>query len=221
MKFSIRKQYTASLLFEIEAETLLKAMEAAVARKADLQGASLWRANLQGAILQGANLRGANLWEANLWEANLAGADLRGANLRGANLREADLWGADLRGAKGIVPERCTPLLMLLDQPGQIRAYKLVDDNMQGRFNGGITYTVGQVYAVPNADTDIQLDCAPGINLATLDWCLREWREGYHILIAEFTAQDIAAIPTATDGKFRVRRCRIVGEKNLSALVLA
>ena len=46
-----------------------------------------------------ANLRGANLYGANLREANLRGADLRGANLYGANLREADLRGANLYGA--------------------------------------------------------------------------------------------------------------------------
>lgn len=49
---------------------------------------------------------------------------------------------------------------------------------------------------------------------------MREWKTGYKILIAEFTAKDIAAIPTATDGKFRVFRCKIVGEKDLKALGL-
>jgi hypothetical protein len=49
---------------------------------------------------------------------------------------------------------------------------------------------------------------------------MREWKEGYHILIAEFTVADIAAIPIATDGKFRVRRCKIVGEKDLAEIGL-
>jgi hypothetical protein len=35
----------------------------------------------------------------------------------------------------------------------------------------------------------------------------------------EFTAADIAAIPLATDGKFRLRRCKVVGEKDITALV--
>ena len=64
------------------------------------------------------------------------------------------------------------------------------------------------------------MKCAAGVNLATLDWCIRELSAGYRILIAEFEAKDIAAIPTATDGKFRVRRCLIVGEKNLAELDL-
>jgi hypothetical protein len=44
---------------------------------------------------------------------------------------------------------------------------------------------------------------------------MREWSAGYRILIAEFEAADIAAIPIGSDGKFRVFRCTIVGEKDL------
>ena len=49
---------------------------------------------------------------------------------------------------------------------------------------------------------------------------MKVWREGMHILIAEFRAEDIAAIPTSTDGKFRVSRCKIVGEKDLKEIGL-
>jgi len=152
--------------------------------------------------------------------AYLTGADLSGADLSGANLSGAYLYVANLSGAKGVDPYRCTPLLMLLDQPGKIRAYKLVDANGVGPFNGGITYCVGKSYEVNNADTDAGVACAAGINLATLDWCMNEWKQGYRILIAEFTAKDIAAIPTSTDGKFRVHRCEIVGEKDVRQLSL-
>jgi len=76
MKFTIRSRFNDSVMFEIEADSFVKAVES---KKADLSGA---------------NLRGADLRD-----ANLRGADLRGANLRGADLRDADLYGADLRGA--------------------------------------------------------------------------------------------------------------------------
>jgi len=49
---------------------------------------------------------------------------------------------------------------------------------------------------------------------------LREWYVGRRILVAEFTATDIAAIPVGSDGKFRVFRCRIVAEKTLAELGL-
>jgi len=153
--------------------------------------------------------------KANLWGANLRGADLRGADLWGANLR-----GANLRGAKGINPYAITPLLMLKDQIGKIRAYKLVNEKGEGPYNGGIIYEVGKTYKEPKANTNEDKQCAAGINLASLDWCISAWHKGYRILIAEFTARDIAAIPVATDGKFRVTKCKIVAEKNLTEIGL-
>ena len=152
--------------------------------------------------------------------SDLTGANLRGANLRGANLSGADLRGADLYGAKNISKYLCTPLLMLLDQPGPIRAYKLVNKKNVGPFNGGIVYKVGKTYKEPKANLNEADQCGAGINLATLDWCMKEWQDGYKILVAEFTAKDIAAIPTATDGKFRVKKCKIVGEKSLEEIGL-
>ena len=141
------------------------------------------------------------------------------ANLSRANLSRANLSGATLSRATGIQPERSTPLLMLLDQPGAIRAYKLVDAQGVGPFNGGVTYRVGESVRVKKANTDPTEHCAAGINVATLDWCLANWQEGYRILIVEFTAKDIAAIPTATDGKFRLHRCLVVAEKDITALI--
>lgn len=44
----------------------------------------------------------------------------------------AGLYGASLDGAKGINPNLCTPLRILLEQPGKIRAYKLVKSSGEG-----------------------------------------------------------------------------------------
>jgi len=132
----------------------------------------------------------------------------------------ANLSLADLRSAKGIDAYRSTPLLMLLDQPGKIRAYKLVNDKNEGPYNGGIVYEMKKTVEVKDANKDVAEHCGAGVNVATLDWCIKEWKEGYRILILEFTAKDIAAIPTATDGKFRLFRARVVGEKNLVDLGL-
>lgn len=147
------------------------------------------------------------------------GANLYGAYLYGAYLRGADLSGANLSWAKGVSAELVTPLLILLEQPGKIRAYKVVNANNEGHLNGGLKYEIGSTVSVDNAETDINKDCGAGIHVATLDWCLCEWREGYKILILEFEAKDIAAIPTATDGKFRLHRATVVGEKDISKLV--
>ena len=204
MKVEINHRFTGAVLFSMETESIKLCVEAAVRSSAYLRGADLSGADLSGADLRGAYLRGAYL---------------RGADLSGADLRGADLSGADLRGAKGINKLRYTPLMILLDQPGKIRAYKLVKANGEGPYNGGIIYEVGKSYSVKDADcTDEQ--CAAGINLATLDWCMGYWADGYRILVAEFTAKDIASIPIATDGKFRVHRCEIVAEKDLKEIGL-
>src|SRR3990167_4090239 len=188
--------------------------------EANLSGADLFRANLSRANLSEANLYGANLSEANLYGANLSradlyGADLSGANLSGANLSGANLSRANLSRAKNFSKYMVTPLLFLLDQPGPIRAYKLINKLGEVPFNGGINYLIGENFVDSDIDMNENLQCGKGINLATLDWCMKEWKKDYLILVMEFRVEDIAAIPTATDGKFRVRQCKRVGEKDL------
>ena len=181
-------------------------------RGANLRGADLGVANLRGADLGVANLREANLRGANLWGADLWGADLRGADLGGANLGGANLREADLREARGFAPERVNDLLILLDQVGPIRAYKLVDSEYQSpiQSSGKLTYRVGETVEA-KANTDSRVDCGAGVNVATLPWCLSNWRSGYRILVCEFKRSDIAAIPVG-DGKFRVGKCKVVRE---------
>jgi hypothetical protein len=113
---------------------------------------------------------------------------------------------------------------MLKDQPGPIRAYKLINAEGEGPYKGGINYLTNDTFHA-EANMDINAHCGTGINLATLDWAMREWREGYRILIMEFTAKrkdgsDNICVPTATDGKFRVHECRRAGEVDLRAIGL-
>ncbi|MFA6168383.1 MAG: pentapeptide repeat-containing protein [Gemmatimonadaceae bacterium] len=187
-----------------------------------LGGADLSRANLSRANLSGAYLSRADLSGADLSRANLSGADLSGADLSGADLSRADLSGADLSRANGVNQWRSQPLMMLLDQPGKIRAYKLVDADGNSPMckQQGCTpihYEIGKDYAIP-ADTDADRDCSHGLNVASMDWCLKERQDGWRVLIVEFEAADIACIPKASDGKFRVHRCTVVGEKDLSEM---
>jgi len=146
---------------------------------------------------------------------SLSGANLSGADLSRANLSRADLSGANLSGAKGITPHQYTPLLMLCEQPAVIRAYKLVTADGVGPFNGGIKYEMGQEYLVADANCDPLQDCGAGINVATMDWCLKNWQGGYRILVVEFTKDDIAAIPYGSDGKFRLKKCKVVREVDM------
>ena len=148
------------------------------------------------------------------------GANLYGANLSRANLFGANLSGANLFGAIGVNKNLCTPLTILLDQPGKIRAYKLVTQEGFGPYYPEINYLKGKTFSVDNYD-ESDNQCGAGISLATLDWCMREWQKGCRILVMEFTAEDIVSIPAATDGKFRVKKCKRVGEKDLKEIGLA
>jgi hypothetical protein len=93
------KKIDGTIIWEGEAETVLQAVQAAIASGANLVGANLDGANLDGANLIEANLIGASLRWAKLGGANLVGANLVGANLRWANLGGAKLSGADFSGA--------------------------------------------------------------------------------------------------------------------------
>ena len=141
-----------------------------------------------------------------------------------ADLSRANLFRADLCGAKGVNKLLATPLYLLLEQVGKIRAYKLVNAVYEGKTYGGIRFKVGKSYTEPECDFDESEDCAAGINLATLDWCLARHEEGDHVLVAEFSkrhkGEDNICIPLASTGKFRVKHCRIVREKSLKELGL-
>ena len=167
----------------------------------------------------------ADLSYSDLRDSDLRGAGLRGADLRGADLRGADLRGSDLRGSRGISPEQCQPLLLLQYQVGKIRAFKVVTGNFESPCAEiKLVYTIGSMVEVADVNDNPDYDCGAGINLATLDWCLKTYRgelqEGkFRLLLCEFTAADIVAIPHASDGKFRVRRCKVIKEIDASEWV--
>lgn len=190
------------------------------ASNADFTGVEMSGTRATSAKLVGTNFRNANLADTDLSWSDLSYADLSKSNLAGANLRETNLLGvylsdARLARAKNFSKYLTTPLYAMHDQPGAIRAYKLVNRDYEGTVVGGIVYEIGKTYSEPNADTDETEPCGRGIHLATLDWCLKQKRSSDKILIAEFTAADIAAIPIGSDGKFRVKKCTIVGEKRV------
>ena len=191
----------------------------AIFNKANLSSANLYGANLYGANLSSANLYGANLSSADLYGANLYGANLSSANLYGANLSSANLYGANLYGAKGFNKYLIDHLRILLDQPGDIVAYKLTTATNEGPHYKGLIYIEGAILEA-KANPDETIHCSYGISVATLPYCMKEWKPGYKIKMVKFRAENIIAIPIGTDGKFRVNKCEVLGEKNLVELGL-
>jgi len=184
-------------------------------RYANLRYANLCNANLHNADLRYANLCNANLRYANLCNANLRYANLCNASLRYASLRYTDLRYTDLCNAEGINKFTTSPLHGMRLATGTLNGFKLVGENYQGKHRGGVEYKIGETIRIKKADCeyDENVQCGAGINLATLDWCLKEKTgDSQKILLCEFTAKDIVAIPLGTDGKFRVERCRVIRE---------
>lgn len=113
-------------------------------------------------------------------------------------------------------------LMLLLEQPGPLRAYKVVNsDYTSPYFAGeGIIYSVGSEVSSNEADYNPHEDCGKGINVATLAWIHKTVeREGWHkhfyrIVVIEFMPEDIAAIPMKGAGKFRITRGKVVRELN-------
>jgi len=154
---------------------------------------------------------------ADLQEANLRGANLRGANLRGANLRGADLRGADLQGAdlQETIYEDINWLAYIGIVPtttGKARAYKLINKDGEGIYQGGINYLQADSFEVEAVDKDVDEQCSYGVNLATFAWCIRASQsQTNRLLLMEFNVKD-AVCPVNSNGKFRVKKCKKIGE---------
>ena len=155
------------------------------------------------AYLSGAYLSGADLRSAYLSGADLSGADLRSANLSGADLTDTLLSNIDWLPYIGIVP----------DSKGKARAYKVINAQGEGCFQGGINYLKDKTVTVEDWSNDVTVHCAKGVNLATFQWCLNAKQEGYHLLMMEFdVSPSNVCVPLGTDGKFRVKTATRVGE---------
>jgi len=179
-------------------------------RGANLQDAYLQWANLQDAYLQWANLRGAYLQGADLRDANLRGANLRGANLQDAYLQGADLRGADLQDAKYKEPLFLCDLysLKLLPENTVLTFWKYLRNGLSPYQD--MKYEVGKTYKFKSYNSDESQQCGEGGNVATLMWCLKDDLEANQFIEVKFKVKDIVAIPYVTDGKFRVKKLKVL-----------
>src|SRR3990167_3565139 len=130
----------------------------------------------------------------------------QGANLRGANLR-----GANLRGAKNLSPLYWDNLNILRMQKGKLRAFKYLNGDESPIDDKKLTYKVDKTVIEKDYDDSDLVSCSKGLNVATLEWCLREGNiESNNFIEVEFKASDIVAIPYNSDGKFRVKKLKVI-----------
>jgi len=187
-------------------------------RNANLQGANLQGANLQYAKLQGANLRYAKLQDANLQDANLQDANLRYAKLQDANLQYANLQYANLRSAK----------LQDTNLSGVTKLYSQIDLLKQLGFKfskrGLVVYkSFSENYYKPaywknrkilreNVLFNRTINCACGVNVATLKWCERQCNNQIFKCLIKWKWLMGICVPYNSDGKIRAERVKILEE---------
>jgi len=192
---------------------------------ADFSSADLNYANLRDVDFRKVSFRDAVLEHADLYGASLEGANLRYTNLAYADLRNANLCGVNLCGAFldkarigywefGEVSWAFPGLYILKMQPPEtrLRAWKYLVDGKSPYFD--FHYEVGKAYAVKDYSADERLSCAEGFNVATLQWCFEDidgaLANEFEFIEVEFCVKDIVAIPFASDGKFRVKRLKVI-----------
>ena len=153
-----------------------------------------------------------DLTGADLSEVDLTRVNLSGANLTGANLSEADLTRVNLSGAENIPFQFHSNLNILKFQKGTLTAFKYLNSNLTSPYKN-FQYEIGKEYICDDYDNDERILCSKGFNVATLEWCLQETncdvKNKVYVEI-EFKAEDIIAIPYNSNGKFRLKKMKIV-----------
>jgi hypothetical protein len=222
MKFQIKNRYNNSILFEVEVDSFVKAVEAAIRQRAALSGADLFGADLSGAALFGADLSGADLSGADLSGAALSGADLSGADLFRADLSETNLFRADLSGANlfranlfranlsGANLYKAKNLVKIMGvEPGNFywkRFEKGLKNNDYQFYVGLNTLREGEVFA-----SDDRVVCShPGFHFASRSWCAVNYPD--RPLEAHIRIPEDAQInePWTTDGKASADKIEII-----------
>ena|SRR5688572_4755367 len=127
-----------------------------------------------------------------------------------------------------IAVERNLKRLAKLKSNTVIIAYKVVHSDggppyYRGRGGTEHKYTVGAIITEPNFNSDRHNDCGAGLNVGTLDWCLKKYTRSVGsyppraaLTTVAFLPTDIACVPNQTDGKFRLKRLLVVSSKLLN-----
>jgi hypothetical protein len=96
---------------------------------------------------------------------------------------------------------------------GRVRAYKYTDKDAESPImSPKLKYVPGKDYEIKDANTDPASNCHTGINVADYSWAKGNTHGENRLFAFEFDVEDIAAVPTYTDGKFRVKRCKCIEE---------
>lgn len=187
--------------------------------------------NLSDVNFEGCNLKScyfayslalnSNFNNADVSYSDFTSSFLRDSTFVGANVQGIKTCRANLTGVVGINKANYSPTKLLIDgMVGTIQAYKLVTDEYTGIHYPGLYYTPGAVFENMKADKNEDNGCSFGINLATLPWCISNYRPGMRIMRVSFDRSQLACVPYDIEGVIRVTGCRVLEEVDLYTLGL-
>ena len=158
--------------------------------------------------------RNSDLSYSDLRNSDLSNSDLSYSNLSNSNLSYSNLSYSNLSNAKFKEPLFLPDLYSLKGQPPEtvLRFWKYLKNGKSPYQH--FKYEVDKEYEFDDYSADEQESCAKGGNVATLVWCLKDSSVADEFIEVEFKVSDIVAIPYATDGKFRVKRFKVIRKIN-------
>jgi hypothetical protein len=227
MKIEIKHRLTGSILFSIETDSMRLAVEAAIKQKADLRYANLRYADLRYADLSyanlryadlryadlsSANLRYANLSYANLSYANLSYANLRSADLSSANLRYADLSSANLSYANlSYAKNILSQSKYMQENFKKTKIGFIVYKTFNSRYPQNTSWTIEKKSIIEEVvNPDRTIDCACGVNVATLDRIKKEAAGDIWQCLIKWEWLAGVVVPYHTDGKIRAEKVQLI-----------
>jgi len=178
-------------------------------RNADLSWANLEDANLRNTDLSDANLTWADFSDANLTWADLSGASLRNTDLSNAILSNTILRNTNLSGAKGLL----NPIDYLLSTFARTDEGLIVYKTFGMLFQPDSKWQIEEGSIIEEeCHSDRTLDCACGVNFATLEWLVRHKVSTVWECLIKWEWLSGVVVPYNTDGKCRCARLQLVKE---------
>ena len=145
--------------------------------------------------------------------ADLSRADLSGANLSEADLSGANLFGADLSEANGFFDGLTWAANAFETTVDGVVVYKVQSSNPMYSPPKDWKYIPGEVLtAIVNPLPTVA--CACGVNVATLEWCLKNYKDqkGCKLwkCLIRWPWLIETVVPYNTDGKIRCSRVELL-----------
>ena len=165
------------------------------------------RPNLRGSDLRDSDLRGSNLRGSDLRYSDLRYSDLSYSDLSNSDLRGSDLRGSDLSGCTGLL----NPTKWLKQQFKRDKLGYLVYKAQQAQCATPAHWQWKPRAALTEVCNPLPtLDCACGVNFATLDWI--KGHNYSNIWLCRIRWEDLpgVVVPYNTDGKARCNKLMLI-----------